>query len=520
MSEFHTTESEQSQRTARGLLADRYELQTLIASGGMAEVWRAYDHVLARDVAVKILYSHLSSDAALVERFAREAKAAARLAHPSIVSIYDTITEGNTNAIVMELITGMTLRDYMDREGPLPPSDAVEIAASVADALSCAHKAGIVHRDIKPANILLCDDRRVKVTDFGIAKVALDDDLTHAGALLGTAKYLSPEQVSGQRVDPRSDIYSLAVVLYEALCGTAPFTGDNDAAIALARLQREPLAPRQIRPSISRELDAIIRQALSVSPDDRPSTAVAFRASLLGLEAGETTSFGPDPTTVAHIVANPVEGSFVRSERRWLVPSLLILLIGGSLVLAGALFGRTDAGQHLLERAREVVRFESPSGPLSAPITALPIVEAIPFDPFGSGAPGENDDQAAAVIDGNPDTAWPTEYYSDRHLGVKPGVGFRLRIAEPTVLDHLSISSDSTDWAASIYISNGVPASFEDWGFPITLQEGIEPGESIFDLMDNQGDSVLIWITDLGPAPPGEFRVKLANVELFGRQPV
>jgi len=518
VTEFRQRSPEPSTGEAPRLLAGRYQLQNLIASGGMAEVWRAHDLVLTRDVAVKILHSHFATDAALIERFAREARAAARLTHPAIVAIYDTIADGETNAIVMELISGITLREYMDLQGPLPPEDAIEIAAAVADALRCAHEAGIVHRDIKPANILLCDDRRVKVTDFGIAKVAVDDDMTHAGTLLGTAKYLSPEQVSGAAVDPRSDIYSLAVVLYEALCGTVPFNGDSDAAIALARLQREPISPRQIRPSISRDLDGLVRRALAVSPEDRPPTAAAFRASLLGLSHDAASDLGPDPTTVAHIFANPVDDSFVRSERRWIVPSLLIVIIGGSLILAGALFGRTDAGQNLFERAREVVRFESPlsSKPKSAP---LPIVEAIPFDPFGSGAPGENDEQASAAIDGDPNTSWPTEFYSDRNMGVKPGVGFRISVGQPTTLDRLSITSESSDWAASIYVHRGVPATFEEWGYPITTAEGIAPGETNFDLMGNTGDSVLIWITDLGPGPPGEFRVRLANVALYGQVP-
>src|SRR5690554_3706077 len=248
----------------------------------MAQVRRGTDEVLGREVAVKILHPHLASDPVLVDRFRREAVAAARLTDPSIVAIYDTVTDGSINAIVMEMVHGITLRQFLDQRGPLPPDDAVDVVAGVAEALQVAHEAGIVHRDIKPANILLCDDRRVKVADFGIAKAAAGNDLTQAGTMVGTAKYLAPEQVEGGRVDPRTDIYSLGVVLYECLTGRPPFEADTDAATALARLHREPLRPRQVRPSVPRSLDAVCMQALAREPADRPSTAAAFRAMLLG----------------------------------------------------------------------------------------------------------------------------------------------------------------------------------------------------------------------------------------------
>ncbi len=234
-------------RTGAGrVLAGRYRLDRHLASGGMAEVWEATDEVLGRPVAVKILHGHLADDPGLRARFHHEAVAAARLVHPSIVAIYDTCEESGVEAIVMELVRGRTLRQFMDERVRLDPVEVVHIGAEVASALGCAHRSGIVHRDVKPANILLSDDGRVLVTDFGIAKVLDGPDVTSTSQMLGTVKYLSPEQVEGAAIDVRTDVYALGAVLYEAVCGEAPFRADNQAALALARLQRDPRPPHDV----------------------------------------------------------------------------------------------------------------------------------------------------------------------------------------------------------------------------------------------------------------------------------
>ena len=247
----------------------------------MAEVWEAADEVLARRVAVKILHRHLAADKMFVDRFRAEAIAAARLAHSSIVSIYDTFSDDGLEAIVMELVRGTTLRARLDSTVHCSVAEALAIGAQVGDALGAAHHSGLVHRDIKPANILLSDDGRVMVADFGIAKAAEAADLTPTGIMVGTAKYLAPEQVEGGPVDGRTDLYALGVVLYEALCGRPPFTADTDAATALARLQRDPLRPRQIRASIPRPVEDVIMRALTRDPAGRYPDAASFRAALL-----------------------------------------------------------------------------------------------------------------------------------------------------------------------------------------------------------------------------------------------
>jgi serine/threonine-protein kinase len=236
------------------LLGGRYRLDELLASGGMAQVWLGTDEVLRRAIALKILHQHLAADETFVTRFRHEAIAVAKLSHPSIVNVYDTCSDDGVEAIVMELVRGQTLRQRLD-DGALDPWVAANIAAQVAGALAVAHAAGLVHRDIKPANILLSQDGRVKVGDFGIAKAAESADLTQEGSFLGTAKYLAPEQVEGNPVDGRTDLYSLGVVLYEMLCGRVPFEADTASATALARLHNDPQRPRLVRAGVPRELE-------------------------------------------------------------------------------------------------------------------------------------------------------------------------------------------------------------------------------------------------------------------------
>ena len=267
--------------SAGALLGARYRLDELLASGGMAQVWLGTDEVLRRAIAVKILHQHLAADETFVTRFRHEAIAVARLSHPSIVNVYDTCSDDGVEAIVMELVRGETLRTRLD-DGPIDPWVAANIAAQVAGALSVAHAAGLVHRDIKPANILLSEDGRVKVGDFGIAKAAESADLTQEGSFLGTAKYLAPEQVEAKPVDGRTDLYSLGVVLYEMLCGRVPFEADTSSGTALARLHSDPPRPRLVKAGVPRELEAITMRLLARDPAGRYPTATDARAAPAG----------------------------------------------------------------------------------------------------------------------------------------------------------------------------------------------------------------------------------------------
>ncbi len=271
------------------ILAGRYRLVAPIARGGMAEVWEAHDEVLSRPVAVKILQSHLAVDGVFLERFRREAVTAARLAHPGIVSTFDTGADAGTAFIVMELVRGRNLRQWLDSFGRMEPWQAVAVGRQVADALSYAHQAGLVHRDIKPANILLVEDEwggmRVKVTDFGIAKAGMEAgaDLTRTGMVLGTPKYLSPEQIRGADPDARADLYSLGVVMYEMLVGSPPYVGETDMATALAHLGDKVPKPSASVRGIPSGLDRVVCDLLAKSPDRRVSSGMELRRRLDGL---------------------------------------------------------------------------------------------------------------------------------------------------------------------------------------------------------------------------------------------
>ena len=254
----------------------------------MADVWIAEDRVLGRRVAVKILHRQFAEDAAFVERFRRESQAAAGLSHPNIVAVHDWGRDGDTYFIVMEFVQGRDLRDLLRSEGALPPRRVAEIGSAVGMALAAAHNQGLVHRDIKPANVLLTLEGAVKVADFGIARADDSEQLTQTGAVIGTAAYFSPEQAEGHPADPRSDIYSLGVVMYELLTGAPPFSGENSLAIAYQHTQRVPEPPSRLRPDVPPGLEAIVLKAMAKDPADRYQTAAEMVEDLDRLRAGET----------------------------------------------------------------------------------------------------------------------------------------------------------------------------------------------------------------------------------------
>ena len=260
-------------------LADRYRLESPLAFGGFAEVWTAVDVVLDRRVAIKMLRPETAADPIIVERFRLEAVSAARLNHPNIVTVFDTISEPGVEAVVMDLIPGRTLREQLDDQGRLSIQETVHIGVCIADALDTAHRAGLVHRDVKPANILITPARRVLLTDFGIAVAAnRTSDLTGENTVLGTAKYLSPEQVMGLPTGPESDLYSLGIVLYECLSGRVPFTGDTSIEIAHARVNQDPQPLRTLRTGLPRALDDLIERLHDRQPERRPASAADRRA--------------------------------------------------------------------------------------------------------------------------------------------------------------------------------------------------------------------------------------------------
>jgi eukaryotic-like serine/threonine-protein kinase len=511
---------------AGALLGGRYRLDEQLASGGMAQVWLGTDEVLRRAIAVKVLHQHLADDETFVARFRHEAIAVARLSHPAIVSVYDTCSDNGIEAIVMELVRGRTLRQRLD-EGPVDPWLAANIAAQVCGALSVAHAAGLVHRDIKPANILLSEDGRVKVGDFGIAKAAESADLTQEGSFLGTAKYLAPEQVEAGPVDGRTDLYGLGVVLYEMLCGRVPFEGDSSSSTALARLHSDPQRPRLVRPGIPRELESVTMRLLARAPRDRYATATEARAALLGAGAddgpttGDTTvvesgragadvrsvatagasgHLPPPPTVPPTPLGSPAVQApgapvrFAETERRWLVPTLLVVLVAVALGVAGLLiqgsgsnlFGDSDDGSDTTETSPPADEF-------------VPIARTVDFDP--AGGDGEHAQEAAqgAAIDGDPNTSWSTEDYTTPDWGGfdKPGVGLILELDQSAEVNGLVFDTPSVGWQAEVYVADSDPGTLEGWGDPVATFDENDSGTNTV-AFDATGGAVLLWFTRAG----------------------
>jgi len=351
------------------VFSDRYELTHLIARGGMAEVYRARDRLLDRPVALKVLFPELSVDRAFVERFRREAQAAAKLSHPNIVPVFDWGEDAGSYFIVMEFVDGRPLSAVLRETGPLDPFRSAEIGSQVAAALASAFRHGVDHRDIKPGNVLITDDGQVKVTDFGIARaINTEESLTQTGAVMGTATYFSPEQAEGLGVDARTDIYSLGVVLFEMLTGRPPFLGDTPVSVASKHVRDIAPMPREILETVPVPIEAVTMKAMAKLPDARYQGAEDFRADLLRFLDGQpveaelpngnaaaTGVMGAIPPTGA-VGAAPRTGAFPRSmvrtraaaatgdRRRWGWLALLGVLLAALAVVAYLLVSTFTGG--------------------------------------------------------------------------------------------------------------------------------------------------------------------------------
>ena len=490
------------------VLAQRYRLERRLAQGGMAEVWLATDLSLSRQVAVKVLKPALAADPIVAERFRREAIAVAQLSHPNIVAVYDAIEDGGRQAVVMQLVNGKSLRQLLDEQKRLSPDLTMHIGACVASALDAAHAAHLVHRDVKPGNILITPDGRVLLTDFGIAKGlgSPDDDLTSANIMMGTAKYLSPEQVRGRKLDGRADLYSLGLVLYECLAGRVPFLGESDADTALARLNRDPTDLTRLRPTLPYGLAPLIHRLLARRPDDRYATGNEVRAELTRVAAAAvdtTTGMTPPggvgtPARGTPVVAGTPPAAVggyqpVRNGRPAGVPVRVdrtppntsrprqqpnrklqqragpsLILVGGLLLLAFIV------GLVLFATLRD----DNPAG-FTPPVTtataltptsvaSASILAVSTYDPEGSD-PTENDDQVGRAIDGDSNTAWHTLCYSDRFLGgAKQGVGLVADLGADATGTFTALIA-SAPYQVKIFVApdGAIPGSFDGWGAPL-----------------------------------------------------
>lgn len=482
------------------VLGDRYRLERPIGAGGMAQVWAGFDDVLQRPVAIKVMHSHLMDDTSAVQRFRQEAVAAGRLSHPGIVSIFDTYSNENVEVIVMELLEVPTLRQYLDEHGTIDPDTVTRLGIRLLEALQIAHQEGLVHRDIKPSNILICPDGRVKIADFGIAKAEDQTDLTQDGMLIGTASYLSPEQVQSRPVDQRSDVYSLGVVLYECLTGRVPFEGESHSARALARLHENPVDPRQISTEIPPRLAQVIMKALARHPEDRYQSSAAFQAALLDPTTSDQTQviydFNHEEISEefdVHLEEEDV--SFSRNERRWLFPALFILLIATSLTVVGLLYRETTQPAAPVSAEPAVVEEAEPPTPQPLALTAQT------HDPQGDEV--ERDDLITRAVDGDPETAWESEpYYTPTFFGSKQGVGLLVALETPSDITSIEVLSSKNNWSGEIIVVDNVASSEL---LPDRFDEHAQYRESVESVTEDiqlnvnaRGTHVLIWFTNLG----------------------
>lgn len=485
----------------------------------MASVWEAEDPLLSRRVAVKILDAQLGTDDALRARFRHEAVAAARLTHPNIVSTYDTGEDDGVAYIVMELIDGLTLRELLDRQGALPVSEAVDITMQVAAALVHAHEHDLIHRDVKPGNALVQRDGHVKVTDFGIAKATdAGNELTRAGAVMGTARYLAPEQLQEGPADARADVYSLALVLYELLAGRPPFTADSDVASAVARLTADAPAVSSVRTDVPPGLDAVLARALARDPAARTPSARVFREELspyrgVGADARQVDATRPvavprpAPSAVAARPASAPAPS--HADRR---PGSTALRVLGTAVLFAVGMGIGYLGF----RALDSTTTTTPTTTTTLPAVPLTVTQVDALDP-SPGDGRENSSDLVNITDDDPSTTWSTESYVTADLGGKGGVGLQFTLDAPRSVSALEVDVETGPWSASLYLSDepfddpptGAPAAGgADLGITARL-EAPTPVTARY---------ALLWITSLPESGTGEtpFRLTITGASVLG----
>lgn len=498
----------------------RYRLDEPVGSGGMAQVWRGQDLVLQRPVAIKLLHPHLANDEAVMERFRREAIAAARLAHPHIVPTFDTGADHGAAYIVLGLVDGPTLASEL-AEHTFSALETCALGWQIADALDHAHRQDLIHRDIKPANVLLVDNKeRVMVADFGIARVlseSIDPSLTLPGIVLGTPAYIAPELLHGHDIGPSVDIFALGILLHEMYCG------HTVADVPTQDVKVDSKEPPSLCPKLPKPLSTVINKATRHQPSERYASAADFRDALREGEVEFRKQLPPEkedpsseasgpPTTAIPKIKLPAQRIItpskqpvrdvalarVAAQRRKTITLVAIILLVTFAIAVGRFFGALSSEHHNVG---------------ATTTTTINLTSAASFDPSGSDHI-ENETQAKATLDSDAATTWSTETYSNRQFGnLKSGVGIAISLSSVAQLSALKVNSPSSDWSASIYAASQPSTSLSGWGHPVTGSTHISPGTTTFRLDGIQGSQVMIWITDLGTA----YKVTIADISIETR---
>jgi serine/threonine-protein kinase len=487
------------------VLSGRYRLESKLGSGGMSTVYLAMDEVLDRPVAVKLLHREISEEADQLERFRREARAAARLSHPNLVGVIDAGEDDGRPYIVFEYIEGQTLKRRIQEEDGLPVDEAVAYGIEIGRGLTAAHARKLVHRDVKPQNVLIDPEGRAKVTDFGIARSLEAKGMTATGRVLGTTDYVSPEQAMGEDVDERSDVYSLGVVLYEMLTGEVPFQAETQVGVAMKHVN-EPMPDVQTkRPEVSAVIASVVDRATTKDPRDRYGSVAEMVRDLeqtLEVEAARRGGTSGEATSVLDSV--PSSRRRLGRPRRVSRLGVAMGIVGIALIVAALVFGGKELGGN---------GNSSAGGSTEVRLSGDAAAE---FDPEGDGQ--ETGTQRFAV-DSNPTgTAWATEHYDSPDFGgLKDGVGLTIDAGATVSAKAIEIRSLTPGWDASIYEFNGSPpSSLSGWGQPVASSSNGGERETIA-LPGKAARSFLIWITKVPQAKddPSRFQMEISDVRLF-----
>ena len=475
------------------VISGRYELEGLVEHGGMSSVYRSYDRMLERHVALKVLHPQFRDDPEHVERFRREARAVAQLSHPHIVTVIDRGVSDGHQFIVFEFVDGENLKQLLERSGPLPVRRAVELAIQIADALAFAHAHDIVHRDVKPQNILLDASGEAKVTDFGIARTLdVERGVTQTGPVLGTSNYLSPEQAEGAPVGPASDVYSLGVVLYELLTGEVPFHGESLVVVAMKHVTEHPPSLAAQRADVPPRLARAVDRALEKKPELRFASMDAFATELRRC-LGELGTFDADRTIVRGMPAvadEPRRPALAGPRRRRPGRLPVVLAVLGVAILASVaallLSGGSGIGHHH--------GTGSGTPPASAHLRAVGN-----YDPEGS--PDSHADTASAATDGNPATDWYTQIYATPEFGnLKHGLGLVLDAGKTVKLSQLTVHTPTPGFVAVVQAGPSQSGPFSDDS--ASQQVG---STTTFHLNGASAQYYVVWITRLPPGGKAEI---------------
>ena len=491
------------------VLSDRYRLEAKLGSGGMSTVYLARDETLDRPVAVKVMHREMSEQEDQLERFRQEARAVAKLSHPNVVSVIDAGEDGGHPYIVFEYVKGETLKQRIKREGALDTQDAIAYAIEVGRGLGVAHSRNMVHRDIKPQNVLIDEDGRAKLTDFGISRQLEQDGVTATGRVLGTTDYVAPEQAMGQAVDPRSDVYALGVVLYEMLVGQVPFSAESQVGVAMKHVNEELPDVQRRRPEVSAAVALVVERSTAKDPAERYQTIgemVDDLQTALEVEAARAGSTTGEATSVLDAVPPPKRKLSGRARWSW-AAIVVLLLVAGAALLAVQLISSGIGG----------------GGANEGKGTPVAIASATDYDPQGDGEEGSATVELAA--DGNPTgTAWESEHYDgdsfeEIKTGPEAGVGLYVKTSSPATPERMIVHSPTPGWSAQVYAAAGSPPEdLEGWGEPVGETSDAGATQEIDLRVQQPSTYFLLWFTTPSEArdQAGRYQVEVSDVKLLG----